>query len=97
MLAALTVASVRGQTLLKTETIGVTLFQTFFDNLTENFINPLINTLTERPPATLFMNQNLNLVDFIGVQFNVTNFRFTESQLNPSGPIVVLGDNSARF
>lgn len=97
LLIAVLVASVRAEPLIRTETIGITLFQTFFDNLTENFINPLINTLTERPPSTLFMNQYLGMVDFINVTFNVTDVVFPESHLNPVGPIVVLGDNSARF
>jgi hypothetical protein len=83
--------------LLKVETLGLTLFQSFFDNLTTNFINPLIMTLTERPPVDLYMNQPLDLVDFMNITFNVTNFRFTKSELNPKGPIIQLGDNYALF
>lgn len=84
--------------LLKVETLGITLFQTFFDNLTTNFVNPLIMTLTERPPTDLYINQPLDLVDFLNMTFNVTNFRFTKSEINPSvGPIIQLGDNYALF
>jgi hypothetical protein len=85
------------QSLVKVETLGLTLFQTFFDNLTTNFVNPLIMSLTERPPADLYVNQTLDIVDFMSFEFNLTQFKFTQSDLNPIGAIVQLGNDSARF
>jgi hypothetical protein len=98
LLGVLVVSSTYALPLFKVETLGVTLFQTFFDNFTTNFVNPLIMTLTERPPTDLYINHPLDVLDFIGLTFNVTNFRFTKSEINPAvGPIVQLGDNQARF
>lgn len=54
-------------------------------------------SLTERPPADLYVNQTLAVVDFLTFEFNLTQFRFTQSDLNPLGSIIVLGDNEARF
>jgi hypothetical protein len=67
----------KAQDLVKVQTLGLTLFQSFFDNLTENFVNPLIMTLTERPPADLYVNQTLDIVDFMSFEFNLTQFKFT--------------------
>jgi hypothetical protein len=90
-------AVTRAQTLLYPETLGLTLFQSFFDNLTANFIAPLINTLPQRNATNLFVNKTLDLVDFISFDFNVTQLTFPQAALDPTTPIIQLGENKARF
>jgi hypothetical protein len=76
LILLLAVSSVGAETLIYPETLGLTLFQSFFDNLTANFLGPLINTLPQRNATDLFVNKTLDLVDFISFDFNVTQLNF---------------------
>jgi hypothetical protein len=97
LILLLAVSSVGADTLIYPETLGLTLFQSFFDNLTANFLGPLINTLPQRNATDLFVNKTLDLVDFISFDFNVTQLNFPQASIEPSLPIILLGENKARF
>ena len=72
LILVLAVSTVSGETVHYPETLGLTLFQSFFDNLTANFLGPLINTLPQRNATNLFVNKTFDFVDFISFDFNVT-------------------------
>ena len=77
------------------QTLQMVLSQSFFTNLTYDFIAPLLNDITKLKFPSL-VNQTLGL-DNLDVHFNVSNIHFTEFSIDPYTPIIRLQENKAAF
>jgi hypothetical protein len=77
------------------QTLQMVLSQSFFTNLTYDFIAPLLNDITKLKLPSL-VNQTLGL-DNLDVHFNVSNIHFTEFSIDPYTPIIRLQENKAAF
>ena len=65
------------------------LYQSFFDTLTHEFVEPAISSLTKRNFSFLdVVNPDPIDLDVISLDYNLTNFRFTKANYDVNVPLI---------
>ena len=65
------------------------LYQSFFDTLTTQFLEPAISSLTTRNLSFLdVVNPDPIDLDIISLDYNLTNFRFTKANYDVNVPLI---------
>jgi len=80
------------------KSFNIVFYQTFFDNLSKNGIQPFVESLPDRDLSRFdIINPNPIELDVLTINYNVTNFRFTNTTYDGSLPVIDIGDENYTF